>query len=106
MPLSPLSDMPPDDGLRQAEIVAMQQLNHNLAALNRSVEALGADMREVRDKVLKIEAQELKAAIVELRADLIKEVGELKGDLMGRIELVRLDHGARLAGLEGAVGGH
>lgn len=78
--------IPASDALRQAEILAMRQLSDNVGQLNRSVGELSKDMRDVRDKVIAIEAQELKAAIL-----------QVKGDVMDAVRGVRDDHEKRIA---------
>jgi hypothetical protein len=106
MPDAALTTLPPVDAHRQAEILAMRQLSDNLAQLNKSVATLAGDMREVRDRVLRIEAQELKVAIGEVRADVVREIGGLRRDLAREIEAVRRDHDSRLSGLESRTGEH
>lgn len=88
-PADVLMTMPTSDALRQAEILAMRSLSDNMGILTRSVERLSADMREVRDKVIAFEAQELKEVI-----------GGLRTDLLDAVKALRSDHEKRLDALE------
>lgn len=71
---------PTPDALRMAEIQAMRSLADSLAQLTRTVEGLSADMRQVRDDITMLKAQELKAAIIEARNEFISQVRELRAD--------------------------
>jgi chromosome segregation ATPase len=94
-----LSAISTSDALRQAEILAMRQLSDNLGVLNRTVERLGADVRETRDKVIQMEAQELKATVISVKSDIDKAVTALRDDHDRRIEKTE----TRLSDAEGKL---
>lgn len=95
-----MTNVPTSDALRQAEILAMRALTEQIAQLGRGLEALSNDMREVRDKVIKIEAQELRTAILEIRSELRETIGELRIEHDKRITDVKDDLEKRVDGLE------
>lgn len=53
--------------MRESELVAMRTLTGHVEALGSQIDALRADMREVRDKVIKFEAADLKAEITSVK---------------------------------------
>jgi uncharacterized coiled-coil protein SlyX len=64
------------DALRQTEIQALRQLSDSIAVLNRTVDNLSTDVRSVRETVIKLEAQELKASINSIRIEFEKILRE------------------------------
>lgn len=102
-----------EEVLRRAEILALQNLSDNVARLNANFEKLDNRLDAVRETVTRLEAQELKASIGELKADLLQEIRaqreeyderikELREDHDVRIKELRDDHGLRLKAVEDA----
>lgn len=72
-----------------AEIHALRQISDALAATNRSLTTLTADMRDVRERVIKIEAKDMDAKIAEYRAECRTTCAELRADI--KAATVRID---------------
>lgn len=71
-----MTPVPTVEALRQAEVLAMRQISDNLGAQNRVIEKLVERVEDVRDKVIALEAQELKSLILAVKADLAKEIAD------------------------------
>lgn len=85
-----------DEVLRRAEILALQQLSDNVARLNNTVEKIDNRLDTVRETVTRLEAQELKASIGELKTDLLHAIGQQRQEFEERLKELREDHDARI----------
>lgn len=70
----------PNIPLRDAQVLALQQISENLAAQTRRIEGLTSKVDDVRERLVRLEAQEAGKLVDGLR-------GELKAAL-GRIDLL------------------
>lgn len=89
--LMPVSE---STALAHTEIIVLRQISENISTVARHLEALKGSVDDVRERVIKLEAAELKKSMEKLEAR-IREVEEEKADA---VSAARLD--ARVKELE------
>lgn len=81
--------VPKPEAVVMAEIHALRQISDALTATNRSLATLTADVRDVRERVIKIEAKDMDAKIAEYRSECRTSCAELRADI--KAANVRID---------------
>lgn len=96
-PAEVMMPVPEHDALTMAHIEAIRALSGQVSMLNGTVAGMAADMKATRESVLKLEAQELKTYITNVRTEAIGAVDKLREDHDADIEKVDLkaDNNAR-----------
>ena len=77
------------DALEMANIHALRQISDALTLTNRSLSSLAADVKDVRERVIKIEAKDMDAKIAEYRSECRTICATLTSDLkavVGRVD--------------------
>lgn len=69
------------DAVAMAEIHALRQISDALQATNRSLLSLSDDVKDVRERVIKIEAKDVDAKITEYRGECRATCAALTSDL-------------------------
>ena len=72
------------DAVAEMNIHALRQISDGLAATNRAMSAFGDDLKDVRERVIRIEERDVKGEIQELRAE-HKAIG-LRVDALERVK--------------------
>lgn len=60
----------PSEAWQQAQVLAMRQLGDLMSAQTKRIEGLGEAVQDVRDRVIRMEAQEINKSVESLRAEL------------------------------------
>lgn len=76
------------DALSQAQILAMRSISDNVAILSRQIERIGDDAKITRESVVKLEAQDLKATILDVRREAMASIVDLRKEHDGRMGIV------------------
>lgn len=71
---------PTREALDMAHLQAMRAMSDQLTMTNRIVGDMAKDLKETRDAVLRLEAQELKATITANRAEALAAIDKLRSD--------------------------
>jgi len=82
-----LSDISEETVLKHAEISTLRLISDTLNRIGGNIQALEKNVQEVRESVIRIEAQEVKQQLVDLRAELKAtnlRVAELEKDRQHR----------------------
>lgn len=62
--------VPKPEAVAMAEIHALRQISDALQTTNQNLTVLAADVKDVRERVIRIESQDMRGQIIELRGDL------------------------------------
>lgn len=87
-----MTAMPTRDALDQANLQAMRTMGDQVAMVSRLVTGMASDLKETRDAVLKLEAQELKATMLSIRTEALATVQRLREEHDADIAKLREDH--------------
>lgn len=93
----------PADVATMAMIETMRQIADNGKATNRILEAVQAEVKDVRERVIRIEANRLETEVEEVKAEVAtvkREAATERGELRRRIEVLEADKNRR----DGAFG--
>jgi hypothetical protein len=60
----------PDGPMNHAEITLLKIIGDNIATQTRTLESFGVDLREVREKVIRLEEQKVSRVVEEVKATL------------------------------------
>jgi histidinol dehydrogenase len=111
MPEEFIMPVPKADAQVQMEIHALRQISDALSTTNKSLSNLTTDVRDVRERMIRIEAKDIEAKIETLSREMVKRIDQADDDIdkaCTRLRVLEIDFAAMKsrflpAGIAGAA---